>query len=592
MNKNKQSIVKLLERLWAHISGRRKMQFWVLLLLMVLSSFAEVLNIGAIMPFLGILVAPEKIYSLPSLQPVILFFGITSPSELLLPCIVLFGILVVVANAMRLSVIWYGTRLTASVGAELSLSVYRRTLYQPYIVHVSRNSSDVIGVVINKVNLAVVTVSMVINLVGAFIMLTAILSVILLINPLVAIAAFGGFGLIYLVIARLMRFQLASSSERIAVESTRVLKTLQEGLGGIRDVLLDGTQELYIAIFHTADFRARRAQGNIEIISFTPRYAVEALGLVLILILAYNLASENSNISGAIPVLGALALGAQRMLPVLQLAYSSLTGIRGNKFSLQDVLDMLDQPLPRFYAIEAFSPLPFNDSITLKKVGFHYSPDSNWVLKNIDLVIPRGGRIGFIGKTGGGKSTLLDLIMGLLPPSEGVMEVDGTAINELNCRGWQCRIAHVPQLIYLADSSIEQNIAFGIPAEKIDYDRVKLAAHRAQISGAIEGWPMKYKTLVGERGVRLSGGQRQRIGIARALYKQADLIIFDEATSALDSDTEQDVMEAIEGLSKDLTILIIAHRLTTLKNCTKIVEVADGTIKCIGSYDEIINHSL
>ena len=204
------------------------------------------------------------------------------------------------------------------------------------------------------------------------------------------------------------------------------------------------------------------------------------------------------------------------------------------------------------------------------------------------MTIFKGSKVGFIGLTGSGKSTLLDVVMGLLEPTTGSLEVDGQAIMASNQRAWQAHIAHVPQAIFLADSTIEDNIAFGVPKDQIDFLRVQQAAQKAQIADSIESWPSRYQTVVGERGIRLSGGQRQRIGIARALYKQADVIIFDEATSALDTETEQSVMQSIEGLSKDLTLLIIAHRLTTLKNCTQIVELGGGGVKRVGSYQDMV----
>jgi ATP-binding cassette subfamily B protein len=209
------------------------------------------------------------------------------------------------------------------------------------------------------------------------------------------------------------------------------------------------------------------------------------------------------------------------------------------------------------------------------------------VLRDINLMIPKGSKVGFVGTTGSGKSTLLDIIMSLLTPTKGVLAVDGVPVDGRNVRSWQVRLAHVPQHIFLADSSIEENIAFGVPAAQIDHARVRMAAEKAQIAEAIEGWADGYRTFVGERGIRLSGGQRQRIGIARALYKEADIVIFDEATSALDNVTESAVMEAIDQLGGDLTILIVAHRLTTLKNCDFIVSLgSDGSCR-IGSYDEL-----
>jgi ATP-binding cassette subfamily B protein len=284
-----------------------------------------------------------------------------------------------------------------------------------------------------------------------------------------------------------------------------------------------------------------------------------------------------------------LALGAQRLLPVLQQAYGSWTGIRSGQTSLQDTLALLDQPLPNYADQPVSEQLPFHKQINLKQINFRYSPETPVVLKNLNITITKGSRIGFIGTTGSGKSTLLDIIMGLLQPTNGSLIIDDQTVTTENHRGWQTHIAHVPQAIFLADSTIEENIAFGIPKEQIDHARIRQAAQQAQIADIIETWPKQYQTFVGERGIRLSGGQRQRIGIARALYKKADVIIFDEATSALDNDTEQAVMQAIESLSVDLTILIIAHRLTTLKNCTQIIELGNGNIMRVGSYNDIIS---
>jgi ATP-binding cassette subfamily B protein len=326
-------------------------------------------------------------------------------------------------------------------------------------------------------------------------------------------------------------------------------------------------------------------------ISSSPRYFMEALGVVLIATLAYSLAQQPDGIAKAIPILGALALGAQRLLPVLQQAYFSWSSIQGTQVSLKDVLSLLDQPVPNYVYQASKQSMSFNHFIRLKQIDFRYSPQSPYVLKGIDLRIAKGSRVGFIGATGSGKSTLLDIVMGLLYPTNGSIEIDNQEVAAGNHRAWQEHIAHVPQSIFLADSSIEENIAFGVPTDQIDHHRVKHAARQAQIADTIESWPNQYQTFVGERGIRLSGGQRQRIGIARALYKQADMIIFDEATSALDSETEQAVMQAIEALSKNLTLLIIAHRLSTLQNCTQIIEIADGVIKCTGSYQEIVNNA-
>jgi ABC-type multidrug transport system fused ATPase/permease subunit len=558
---------------------------------MLLASFAEIISIGAVLPFLAILTAPERVFLHPTAQPLVHALRLTEPNQLLLPLTIGFGVAVLAAGGMRLVLLWFSTRLSFDTGADLSNSIYRRTLYQPYAVHVARNSSEVIAGISTKTNTAIGIIIHTLNLIGSCAMLIAILIALLSVDPVIAVAAFGGFGLIYALIIRLTRKRLLVDSQCIARESTHVIKSLQEGLGGIRDVLIDGNQAVYCRIYQDADHPLRRAQGNSAFVIASPRLGMEALGMMLIAALAYALAQQSNGIAKAIPVLGALALGAQRLLPVLQLAYGSWSTIQSGQTALCDTLALLDQPLPDFADQPPAKPLPFRDTIRLDQISFRYSPETPWVLRELSLNIKKGGRIGFVGVTGSGKSTLLDLVMGLLQPVEGMISIDNQIITVGNNRSWQAHIAHVPQAIYLADSTIEENIAFGVPTNLIDIDRVKQVAQQAQIAGIIESWPKQYKTFVGERGIRLSGGQRQRIGIARALYKQADVIIFDEATSALDNETELAVMRAIEGLSKDLTLLIIAHRLSTLRNCTQIVELSNGKINKIGNYENIIGQS-
>lgn len=574
----------LLKRLWHHISPHRRAQFIILLILMLLTSFAEILSIGAVLPFLGALTVPEHIFDAPIAQPMIHSLKLTEPNQLLLPLTIAFGFAALIAGTMRLLLLWASTRLSFATGADLSINIYRRTLYQSYAVHCARNSSEIIDGISGKANGVIYNIIVPsLTLMSSGIMLIAILMTLLMLQPLIALATFGGFGIIYMIIIRLTRKQLMTDSRRIAHESTQVIKSLQEGLGGIRDVLVDGSQETYCEIYRKADSPLRRAQGNNLFIGASPRYGIEALGMILIAAVAYSLAQQVDGISKAMPILGALALGAQRLLPVLQQAYGSWTQINSGQAALNDTLELLDQPLPN-YVNQRVTPVPFNHSISLKQLGFRYGEQSPYILNQLNLTIPKGGRIGFVGTTGSGKSTLIDIVMGLLEPTNGLLEIDGQPITYANCRAWQSHIAHVPQTIFLADSTIEENIAFGIPRDRINFSRVKQVAEQAQIARTIESWPRQYQTFVGERGVRLSGGQRQRICIARALYKQADVIIFDEATSALDSETEQSVMDAIEGLSKKLTILIIAHRLTTLKDCSQIYEVKNGNIECIKGY--------
>jgi ATP-binding cassette, subfamily B, bacterial PglK len=579
-------------RLWHHISPRRRGQFGLLLALMLAASFAEICSIGAVLPFLGVLTAPGRVFEHPAAQPIIQALGLTQPAQMLLPLTLVFAAAALLAGAMRLLLLWASTRLTYAAGADLSISIYRRTLYQPYTVHCSRNSSEIINGISNKTGGVIYIITQLLTLVSSGLMLAGILVALLSVDPFIALSAFGGFGFIYVLIIRLTRSRLLADSARVARESSHVIKSLQEGLGGIRDVLIDGSQATYCQVYRNADLPLRRAQGNSSFIQSSPRFGMEALGMILIAGLAYSLALQPDGIAKAIPVLGALALGAQRLLPVLQQAYGAWTGIQGGRASLQDALDLLDQPLPAYADQPPAPPIPFQKDIRLAQLSFRYQPDNPLVLNALELTIPKGSRVGFIGTTGSGKSTLLDIIMGLLEPSAGTLQIDGQVLTPQNQRAWQTHIAHVPQAIFLADSTIEENIAFGVPKAQIDPARVRQAAQQAQIAHSIESWSQGYQTMVGERGIRLSGGQRQRIGIARALYKQADVIIFDEATSALDGETEQAVMQAIEGLSQELTLLIIAHRISTLQNCTQVVELAAGRIKRVGRYQDIVNHPI
>jgi len=575
--------------LWRHLSKRRQKQFSLLLILMILAMFAEIISIGALLPFIGILTAQEQVYQHSLMQPVIQILAITEPKQLILPLTILFITAVLLAGVIRLTLLYSITRLTFATGADLSINIYRRTLYQEYEVHVSRNSSEVINGIIGKTGTVIGgVIQPFLNLISSIILLVGIMVSFFVINPTIALSAFIGFGLLYLIVIRYTKTHLKDNSKTIADQSTQMIKSLQEGLGGIRDVLIDGTQQFFCKLYRNADLPLRRAQGDNEFISGSPKFAIEAIGMTLIAGLAYLMTLQEGGMVTAIPVLGTLALGAQRLLPLLQTAYGSYSALQGSKSSFEDVLNLLDQPLPEYADQPLLEPIPFVQEIKLNNLNFRYSEDSPWVLKNVNLSLKKGSRIGFMGVTGSGKSTLLDIIMGLLPATEGELIIDQKTINSQNRRAWQAHIAHVPQNIYLSDSTIEENIAFGIAKELIDHQRVKKAAQQAQIAELIEQWKDGYQTFVGERGIRLSGGQRQRIGIARALYKQANVLVFDEATSALDNVTEQAVMDAIEDLGEEVMILIIAHRLTTLKGCDEIIKLEKEFNIKTGDYEDIV----
>lgn len=579
----------LISKLWFSLSCKRRRHFYLILILILFSSFIEIVSISAFLPFLTILISPEHIFDINFLKSFLFSLGFSQPSQLLLPITLSFIILTIISGLTRLTLLWMNSNVSYSAGTEISIDIYNRTLHQDYLTHCSRNSSEIINSISNKSQSVIFTINNLLIFVSSCFLLAAIFSTLVLINPLIVGLTFSIFVIIYLGMNFFHKKILVSNSKIIADKSSKVIKSIQEGLGGIRDILLDSSQEFYCDLYKNSSIPLRKAQSSNLYLSASPRYIVESMSLITLAALAYFFLKLNYNIAYVLPSVGVLMFGLQRMLPLMQQTYSSLTNIQGIYASLSDVVSLLNQPLPRDFNKAYNKPLFFNNKISLRQLSFKYSNKAPLILKNINLSIKRGSCIGVIGTTGSGKSTLLDILMGLLEPTTGYLEVDDVLINYKNKKSWQKHIAHVPQAIFLADVSIAENIAFGVPEGEINFERVRLAAKYAQIDDTIEKLPNKYKTRIGERGVKLSGGQRQRVGIARALYKNADVVIFDEATSALDSKTERAVMDSILKLNNKFTLIIIAHRLTTLKECSKIIELEHGKIKRIGSYKKIMS---
>ena len=570
------------------MGARRRGQFLFLIVLTTIGAVAEVISLGAVLPFISVLTVPERALTYPLVADLASFFGIKSPSELALPMTMGFVGIALVSGIFRVFLLWVNTKFAFSLGADLSLEVYRKTLYQSYDVHVSRNSSDVISGIVNKVNGIVNWVILpMLTLISSGTLMLALTGTLLFIDPLVATLSILTFGSSYGVITWFSRRRIRLNGDRVNQEQTRVIKALQEGLGGIRDVLLDGTQPIYCDIYSRADRPLRKAYGNNVFIGGSPRFAMESLGITLIALLAYFLSRNAYGFEAMLPVLGALALGAQRILPALQQSYSSWASIIGSTASLSDIVLLLDEEQKIKLSDASTIPLSFRKEIRFKNVSFSYEVSSKPILKDLNFVIKKGDRVGIIGITGSGKSTILDLLMGLLTPQVGELTVDDQVCRGHILSSWQRNIAHVPQTIYLADASIAENIAFGVPAEKIDMDRVRRAAEQARIATFIEGQPLGYSSRVGERGVRLSGGQQQRIGIARALYKNVTVLILDEATSALDSATEDSVMDAINALDPNLTIIIVTHRISTLRRCGVVYSISQGGLRTVDYGDEV-----
>lgn len=569
-------------RLYAHLTPRRRKQLAGVLALMLVGALAELVTLGAVLPFLAVIADPGRAASYPALQALFGSLGWREPDDLLVPVTALFATVALVAAAVRLCLTWVSQRYVFRLGHDLGVEVYRRTLYQPYSYHVAKNTSELIAAT-NKVQIVVGGMLMPLMQAASGAIISAfILAALIMIDASTAFAAAAGFGAMYFAVSYVTRVKLRENSRIIAEAQAIRIQTVQEGLGGIRDVIIDQAQPTYVNKFADVDLKFRDAQALIAFFGAAPRYVIEAVGMVVIAFLALALSRQQGGLVTALPVLGALALGAQRLLPLLQLIYAGWTQIAGARHILFDVLDLLDLPIEERSA-SSLEAVPFSDSITFDSVHFRYAREQGDVLRDINLRIRKGARVGFIGTTGSGKSTLMDIAMGLLEPSHGRVLVDGQALTSATLRNWRSRIAHVPQSIYLADASIAENIAFGAAnRSEIDIHRVAAAAEKAKLAEFIGSLPAGYWTPVGERGVRLSGGQRQRIGIARALYKEADVLVFDEATSALDTDTEAAVMAAIQSLGREQTILVIAHRLSTVAFCDSVARLENGHIEAEG----------
>lgn len=572
-----QTLFSLLCQLWRNCAYPRRVQLAFLLLLMIFTSLTELVSIGAVLPFLAVLTNPERLFESEQIRAIAVWMHVTEPDQLVLPLALFFAVAAIVSGLAKITLLRAQMKVSYAIGIDLSLSIYRKTLYQPYAVHTSRNSSEMISAVYEKA--AHVTGGILMPLlttISALMTLVAILTILITMAPLITIMTILAFGSVYGVIIVLTKKKVFQFSEKINESRTDAIQILQESFGGIRDILIEGTQEAFCTVYRNVIVSLKKAEASVGVFSATPRYIIESISMVLMVLISVYLVSSPGASASAVPVLGALALAAQRLLPLLQQCYSNWTYIHASRDTLAAAIALLNQVLPEWVDQPKLPPISFTRELVCQNLSFRYSNDLPLILDDVSFTIARGGRVGFVGLTGSGKSTLLDILMGLLYPTAGTLEIDGVPITSSNCRAWQRRIAHVPQNIFLADTSIMENIAFGIPKNEIDEIRVKRAAAMAQISGVIDRLPKGYETEVGERGVRLSGGQRQRLGIARALYKQADVLILDEATSALDTDTEAAVMTTIQKLPAELTILIVAHRVSTLAKCSEIIEINDG----------------
>jgi ATP-binding cassette subfamily B protein len=481
------------------------------------------------------------------------------------------------ATALRLLVLRTGQAFATSVGHQIARRIFARLLRQPLVSYSTRDSSIVLsGMEKVQVLVTAILLPLVQAATGAAIAM-ALLVALISISPASALTAIGFLGSAFLLTSLILRRRLIGNSERVASMSRARIRAVQEALGSIRDILLDGSQHVFEHRFARFDKAFREAHASNLFLAAAPRYFVEAAGVIAIAVVAMVMSSAMGGLHQALPSLAAVTFIAYRLLPLVQQSYFGWSQLAGNRGALGDVLTLLSMPVEDEPASFARAVEPLTRDIVFDQVSFAY-PGLAAILRNIDLRIEAGDRVGISGATGSGKSSLLDLLMGLVEPTSGEVRIDGRILDKPGRAAWRTQIAHVPQRIFLLDATILENIAFGRAAEEIDLERAWRAARIAQLEPTILSLPQQYRSMIGENGIRLSGGERQRLGIARALYRNASVLVLDEATNALDHETEARLLAAI-AREHCGTLVIAAHRASSLSICDNVFIVEDGHLR-------------
>lgn len=584
MNNKKQRKLNLVfyifTRIWAGLSKKRRIQIIFLSLISILSGISEMLTIASLIPFLSVISEPENFWNINYVKKISSYFNIQNANDLLPFVTIIFIVAVIFATIIRLTNLWLNIKLSASIGNDFSRKVFGKVLQKDYLFHINTPSSKTISILTTKIGELVLVINKYLQGLSSIIICFSIFTILIFIEKSIAISILGIFSLIYCTIALVLKNKLREISKIISLSNEKMVNYIQLGLGAIREIILDGNQNLYLSPFAVADYSVRLGYAKNSFYALFPRFLIESIGIILISSIAFFITRNYESGITTITFLGTLALGIQRILPAIQVTYTSWTEINGYSKSLLDIFEVLDSDnnnvnIPQTYSLSAFKNLEF------KNVSFRYSKNSKYILKDISFKINAGEKIGIIGTTGSGKSTLIDLIMGLLPPSKGAILVNNKKINSKNLNllmSWRKYIAHVPQSIFLTNGTIEDNISFGLSKKSYLLSDLKFASKVACIYDFINNLPQKFQSHVGERGVKISGGQLQRIGLARAIFKRKDFIILDEATSSLDEKTEKNVIKNIEEHTLFNTILMISHRLTTIKNCDRVLEIKDASI--------------
>ena len=574
---------------WHWIDRKQKKTFLIILFLTIISSFSEALSIGLVIPFLTVLLDVNVLLDNKYTLILINIIGLKTVDNIRLYVTVIFLFSILVSGFLRVTLIYTNLRLAQRIRHNLSCYIYLNNLYLDYEESIKRNSSEIVSLIKSKTVAVASGFFLEISKMLSSIICIIILMLLFTINYKIASGCFFVFGSFYISITFFTKARMLIYSKAISELDPKSIKLLNEGLGVRKDIILNNAHFFYKNLFQQVDYIITRIGANIQIIGSIPRILIETFALIILIIAAYTLSITVNSMVAIIPIFAAFILAAQRLLPQLQQVYASWVLICESLESVNDVIIELERKnISQTHSVN--KKMPFKSYIEFKEIKYSYSNDATPVFKSFNIKINKGDKIGLIGDTGSGKSTFIDIFMGLLRPNKGEITVDNTKLIKNNINNWQLNISHVPQFIFLADVSVLENIAIGIPNEKINIKLAMEAAKKAQIHEVIVKWSKGYNSIIGEGGVKLSGGQRQRIGLARCFYRKKDLIIFDEATSALDKATEKKVLDEIFTSSNDNTIIICTHRLDTLQKCDYIIKIENGQFSKKIKYKDFKNN--
>ena len=585
--------MQIYRKIFYLLTAQERKSAFLLLIMSLIMALLDVIGVASILPFMAVLTNPTLIETNQILNSLFLAsntIGIETKQHFLF----FLGGLVLILLLTSLSfkgLTHYATlRFVQMRQHSIGKRLLEGYLHQPYSWFLNRHSADLGKTILSEVGRVVGGgITPLIELIAKGMVTIALVSLLVFTDPklalFISLSLGGAYGLIYFL---LRKFIKKIGKESVKSNELRFL-AISEAFGAAKEVKVGGLEQIYIKRFSDTSLTFAQNQAASMMISQLPRYFLEAIAFGGVMLLILYLVSQTGNLNDALPVISLYVFAGYRLIPSLQQLYSSFTYLSFVGPSVDKLYDDLIKIKPLSLR-KNYNPIPLNKSITLKNISYNYPNASKTALKDITLQIPVKSTVGLIGLTGSGKTTTVDIILGLIEAQKGTLEVDGQIIKNHNSRAWQSSVGYVPQHIYLSDDTIAANIAFGVEPENINQKNVEKVSKISNLHNfVLDELPKQYQTTIGERGVRLSGGQRQRIGIARALYHNPQVLILDEATSALDNQTEQAVMEAVNNLSKDITIILIAHRLNTVKNCDIIFKLEKGKIIGQGSFDEMTN---